>query len=100
MVVFGRAVLSDGFDMLKVPSRCSRRLLLQNRLSNNVGGVKHFRAHYSMHSEKSAISLSLKRCRSNQGSLAIKFQVRNSVRPMHLFGPQLDHDYYFELLVY
>ncbi len=31
-----------------------------NRLSNNVGGVKHFRAHYSMHSEKSAISLSLK----------------------------------------
>jgi hypothetical protein len=30
MVVFGRAVLSDGFDMLKVPARCSRRLLLQN----------------------------------------------------------------------
>jgi len=25
---------------------------------------------------------------ANQGSLSIKFQVRNSVRPMHLFGPQ------------
>jgi hypothetical protein len=71
---------------------------LKNRISNNVGGVKHFRAHYSMHSEKSAISLSLKMCRSDQGSLAIKFQVRNSVRPMHLFGHNLDHDHYFELL--
>jgi len=26
------------------------------------------------------------------------FQVRNSVRPMHLFGHNVDHDYYFELL--
>ena len=34
--------------------------LLKNRLSNNVGGVKHFRAHDSVHSKKSAISLSLK----------------------------------------
>ena len=25
------------------------------------------------------------------------FQVRNSVRPMHLFGHNCDHDYYFEL---
>ena len=25
------------------------------------------------------------------------FQVRNSVRPMHLFGHNSDHDYYFEL---
>jgi len=33
-------------------------LLLQNRLSNNVGSVKHLRAHYSKHAEKSAISLS------------------------------------------
>jgi hypothetical protein len=24
-------------------------------------------------------------------------QVRNSVRPMHLFGHTRDHDYYFEL---
>src|SRR5580765_9043058 len=41
---------------------------------NNVGSVKHFRAHYSMHSKKSAISLSLKMCPSNQGSLAISFR--------------------------
>src|SRR5450432_2318147 len=26
-----------------------------------------------------------------------RFQARNSVRPMHLFGHTLDHDYYFEL---
>ena len=31
------------------------------------------------------------------GSLVIVFQVRNSVRPMHLFGHNRDHDYYFEL---
>src|ERR1700704_4273349 len=36
-------------------------------------------------------------CRSNPGSLAIRVQVRNSVRPMHLFDPHRDHDYYFEL---
>src|ERR1700720_395395 len=33
------------------------------------------------------------------GSLVIVFQVRNSVRPMHLFGRNRDHDYYFELPV-
>jgi hypothetical protein len=31
------------------------------------------------------------------GSLVIVFQARNSVRPMHLFGRNFDHDYYFEL---
>jgi hypothetical protein len=31
------------------------------------------------------------------GSLVNRFQVRNSVRPMHLFGHNRDHDYYFEL---
>ena len=31
------------------------------------------------------------------GALVIVFQVRNSVRPMHLFGHNRDHDYYFEL---
>ena len=54
-------------------------------------------AHFSVHSMRSAISLSRKKCRSNQGSLAIVFQVRNLVRPMHLFGHNVDHDYYFEL---
>jgi len=29
--------------------------------------------------------------------LVIRFQVRKSVRPMHLFDPNGDHDYYFEL---
>src|SRR5580658_9681713 len=31
------------------------------------------------------------------GSVVIVFRVRNSVRPMHLFGRNRDHDYYFEL---
>jgi len=30
---------------------------MKNSLSDNVGGVKHFEAHSSEHSEKSAISL-------------------------------------------
>jgi hypothetical protein len=48
--------------------------LVINRLSNNVGGVKHFRAHHGVHAEQCAISLSLKMCPSNQGSLAISIQ--------------------------
>src|ERR1039458_9009785 len=54
-----------------------------------------FRAHDGMHSKKSAISLSLKlllllcqpRLARNQ------FPVRNSVRPIHLFDHNCDHDY-------
>ena len=34
---------------------------------------------------------------STQGSLVIS-SGQNSVRPMHLFGHNFDHDYYFELL--
>ena len=58
-----------------------------------------------MHSEERAISLSLKLllllllllC---QPRLARNlFQVRNSVRPMHLFDHTFDHDYFFELPV-
>jgi hypothetical protein len=32
-----------------------------------------------------------------QSPLAIVFKVRNSVRPVHLFGHNRDDDYYFEL---
>src|ERR1035441_1884230 len=58
-----------------------------------------FGAHWSVHSEERAISLSLKVLPlPYQPRLARnRFQVRNSVRPMHLFGHNLDHDYYFEL---
>jgi hypothetical protein len=41
-----------------------------------------FGAHCPVHSEERAISLSLKMCRSNQGSLVIGFQVRN-LSPTH-----------------
>ena len=37
------------------------------------------------------------KCHTNQGSLVIS-SGQNSVRPMHLFGHNFDHDYYFELL--
>src|SRR6202049_3057864 len=57
-----------------------------------------FLAYCSLHSEERAISLSLKMCPSNLRLARNPFQVRNSVRPMHLFGHNLDHDYYFELL--
>src|SRR5580700_1941568 len=50
-----------------------------------------------MHSKKGAISLSLKVLLCNRRLARHRFQVRNSVRPMHLFGHNLDHDYYFEL---
>jgi hypothetical protein len=60
-----------------------------------------FGAHESVHSEERAISLSLGLLLLlYQPKLARNlFQVRNSVRPMHLFGRNLDHDYYFELPV-
>jgi hypothetical protein len=35
-------------------------------------------------------------CHTNQDSLVIS-SGQNSVRPMPLFGHNLDHDYYFEL---
>jgi hypothetical protein len=62
--------------------------LLQNRLSNNVGGVKQFSRTLQHALEEERHFALVEMCRSNQGSLAIKFQGRNSVRPMHLFGPQ------------
>src|ERR1700687_5107057 len=70
-------------------------------VSNNVGGVKYFwgaliralrRAPF-----RSRWSFCFCFCSANQGSPRNRFQVRNSVRPMHLFGHTLDHDYYFEL---
>src|SRR4030095_14237634 len=38
-------------------------------------------------------------CQTNQGSLVISFRSEISIRPMHLFDRNRDHDYYFELLV-
>ncbi len=73
---------------------------MKHRLSNNVGAVKRF---------LSVLVRALRRVRhfalvdglrrTNPGPLVIVFQVRNSVRPMHLFGLNRDHDYYFELPV-
>jgi hypothetical protein len=37
-------------------------------------------------------------CQTNQGSLVIRFR-SESIRPMHLFGRNRDHDYYFKLLL-
>src|ERR1700733_8542885 len=56
-----------------------------------------FEAHWSVHFEKRAISLSLKVLPFQPRLARNRVQVRNSVRPMHLFGHTFDHDYYFEL---
>jgi hypothetical protein len=48
---------------------CNIASLTMSALSISIG------AHFSLHSMRSAISLSLKMCRSNQGSLAIRVQV-------------------------
>ena len=75
-----------------------RRLLLLNPPSLTMSAVSStFGTHYPVHSEECAISLSLKTCCFNQGSLVISFRSGNSVRPIHLFGHYFDHDYYFEL---
>jgi hypothetical protein len=68
-------------------------------ISDNVGSVNHFlsvrtralgRARHFALVEDSPIQPRLARN---------PFPVRNSVRPMHLFGHTFDHDYYFELPV-
>src|SRR6266853_4287044 len=56
-----------------------------------------FWAHQPVHSEERAISLWLKVLPYQPRPARNPFQVRNSVRPMHLFGHTFDHDYYFEL---
>src|ERR1017187_642667 len=68
-------------------------------ISNNVGGVKHFSStrrhaleeerHFAL-VEAFAFALPTK-ARSQSVS------VRNSVRPIHLFDRNFDHDSYFEL---
>src|ERR1700729_889182 len=56
-----------------------------------------FEAHWSVHFQKRPISLSLKVLPFQPRRARNRVQVRNSVRPMHLFGQTFDHDYYFEL---
>src|SRR5437879_9083878 len=55
-------------------------------------------AHSHMHSEKSTSSLSWNQVPCQPGSRRNRLKSGNSVRPMHLFGLNRDHDYYFELL--
>ena len=82
----------------RAPKRTEGCQLLQNRVSDNVGGVKLFsRTLQRALGEERHFALVAWSAFSNPGSLVIS-QVRNSVRPMHLFGRNRDHDYYFELL--
>ena len=53
-------------------------------------------AHHCVHSLKSAISLWWVVCAFQPG-LASNRWGQNSVRPNHLFDPDSDHDYFFEL---
>jgi hypothetical protein len=73
-------------------------LLAKNRLSDNVGGVKHFSCTLQRALlEERHFALVDGFAFSNHGSLVIH-SGQDSVRPMHLFGRNSDHDYYFELL--
>src|ERR1039457_3900512 len=99
-------------DQTKLMSKCDRgtrarpkvrraesRWLAKPGVSDNVGAVKHFlsvltralrRARHFALVEDVALPYQPRPARN-------QFQVRNSVRPMHLFGHTFDHDYYFEL---
>src|SRR6266566_4151257 len=60
--------------------------------------VKHFLSILTRAPPKGApFSLSLKVLPYQPRPARNPFQIRNSVRPMHLFGHTFDHDYYFEL---
>jgi hypothetical protein len=64
-----------------------------NRLSNNVGGVKHFSSTLQ-HARERVRHFALVENVPIQPRLARnQLQVWNSVRPMHLFGHTFDHDY-------
>jgi hypothetical protein len=55
--------------------------------------VKHFMStrQHALKEERH-FALLEKSAESNQGRAFNQFQVRNTVRPMHLFGPTFDHD--------
>ena len=68
-------------------------------VSNNAGGVKYFFSHTTACTQRRAPFRSIgNKCHTNQGSLVIRFRSEVSIRPMHLFGHNRDHDYYFRLL--
>ena len=59
-------------------------------VSDNVGGVKRFLStHLYTLKEERHFALVDGVAFPTVGSIVICFQVRNSVRPMHLFDPQL-----------
>ena len=66
-------------------------------ISNNVGDVKHFLStllHALEEERHFALVVGL---RFPTWARFVIVGVRNSVRPIHLFDPNCDHDYYFEL---
>jgi hypothetical protein len=92
------AIKTWPFAVQSSPAGLITPWLVINRLSNNVGGVKHFSSTLQPAlREERHFALMDGVAFPTVGSLVIVFQVRNSVRPMHLFGHTFDHDYYFEL---
>jgi hypothetical protein len=74
-----------------------RSQLLKHRISDNAGGVNHSSS-ILVRALGSARHFTPVEELPYQPRLARnRFQVRNSVRPMHLFGRNFDHDYYFRL---
>ena len=73
--------------------------LLQSGVSDNVGGVKYVSTTlpHALEEERH-FALIGEVLNPTQARFLISIQVKDSVRPMHLFGHKFDHDYYFELL--
>ena len=73
------------------------RQLMQNRVSDNVGGVKQFLStlRHALGEERH-FALVEGFAFPTVGSLVI-VSGPDSVRPMHLFGHNSDHDYKFRL---
>ena len=104
------AVKTNATLNFKGPSRVSKKFYLTmgcggrnccNIASLTMSALSNTLSVCSLHSEERAISLSLTLL-----LLLLLYQPRparnrfrsgNSVRPMHLFDPTFDHDYYFEL---
>src|SRR5215510_4378168 len=75
-------------------------VLDSTRISDNVGGVKHFLSTlpHALEEERH-FALSEKQLPVPTKARSQSIQVRIPIRPMHLFGHNCDHDYYFRLPV-
>jgi hypothetical protein len=68
-------------------------LLVENRVSDNVGGANSFWAYFRMQSEKSAISLSMEMADPTKARVVILSGQETRSDPRISSVPDYDHDY-------